>query len=858
MWLSKGQWSRKGGEGKGLVAVAVDKDKGSQNALKWTMENLLSKGQTVVLIHVFSKSSSSSSSFVTSHGAAGDYSSPGKQQLEKMAKDLFLAFRCYCTRKDVHCLDVALESTDIAKAITEYVAHAAIETLVLGTPSRNGFMRYFCTPLSPILTWKLYWQTLNQKINSGNLPSAKKQEAQAISNKRETRFYLNESLMIFMCIQRVQILLTPMVLLYRKFKADVPSTVSRGAPDFCTVYAVSKGKRGRSQSTITSQLMKTSVNILEESDRLGCLVIISWFWLLWLAYDSICSKANLNTIVGNNRSPFGTGRYGHSVRSFADLMSETDISFVSSSRPSTDRMSSTTYDFMDSGLAPRLSTSSATSFASIHSGPKSIGPNSQQGFSSVSHDSGGTSFSGSTHSLDGMESEMRRLKLELKQTMEMYSEACREALSAKQKATELNRWRIEEERRLEEARFSEEAALSIIEQERARCREAIEAAEEAKRKAEIEAHRRVNIEKALKEAAQTKKSKGNLSYNDIRYRRYSIEEIEEATQYFSESKKIGEGGYGPVYKCYLDHTPVAVKVLRPDAAQGRSQFQREVEVLSLIRHPNMVLLIGACPEYGILVYEHLAKGSLEDCLFKRGNTPALCWQIRFRIAAEIATGLLFLHQTKPEPLVHRDLKPGNILLDNNYTSKIGDVGLARLVPATAENVTQYYMTSAAGTFCYIDPEYQKTGMLGVKSDVYSLGIMLLQIITARPPMGLTHVVEQAIENGAFKEVLDPDVPDWPVEEALSYAKLALQCAELRRKDRPDLGTEVLSKLNELRDFAEEKMNYLYFAGSFGPSANHSQASITPPLSQTSMTPTNLSQASINKVKLPESQPGKSS
>ncbi|XP_011031475.1 PREDICTED: U-box domain-containing protein 35 [Populus euphratica] len=787
MWLSKGQWSRKGGEGKGLVAVAVDKDKGSQNALKWTMENLLSKGQTVVLIHVFSKSSSSSSSFVTR-----------KQQLEKMAKDLFLAFRCYCTRKDVRCLDVALESTDIAKAITEYVAHAAIETLVLGTPSRSGFMR--------------------------------------------------------------------------KFKADVPSTVSRGAPDFCTVYAVSKGKvssmRNASRAApFVSPLLDQIKNqqnekILIQNPIYGLLLTertasvnhhISvdenfslGFWLLWLAYDSICSKANLNTIVGNNRSPFGTGRYGHSVRSFADLMSETDISFVSSSRPSTDRMSSTTYDFMDSGLAPRLSTSSATSFASIHSGPKSVGHNSQQGLSSVSHDSGGTSFSGSTHSLDGMESEMRRLKLELKQTMEMYSEACREALTAKQKATELNRWRIEEERRLGEARFSEEAALSIIEQERARCREAIEAAEAAKRKAEIEAQRRVNIEKALKEAAQTKKSKGNLSYNDIRYRRYSIEEIEEATQYFSESKKIGEGGYGPVYKCYLDHTPVAVKVLRPDAAQGRSQFQREVEVLSLIRHPNMVLLIGACPEYGILVYEHLAKGSLEDCLFKRGNTPALSWQIRFRIAAEIATGLLFLHQTKPEPLVHRDLKPGNILLDNNYTSKIGDVGLARLVPATAENVTQYYMTSAAGTFCYIDPEYQKTGMLGVKSDVYSLGIMLLQIITARPPMGLTHIVEQAIENGAFKEVLDPDVPDWPVEEALIYARLALQCAELRRKDRPDLGTEVLPELNKLRDFAEENMNYLYFAGSFGPSPNHSQASITPPLSQTSMTPTNLSQASVNK------------
>ncbi|KAG5241011.1 U-box domain-containing protein [Salix suchowensis] len=694
MWLSRGHGSRKRGEGNGLVAVAVDKDKGSQNALKWAMENLLSKGQTVVLIHVFSKSSSSSS-FVT-----------GKQHLEKMAKDLFLAFRCYCTRKDVHCLDVALESTDIAKAITEYVAHAAIETLVLGTPSRSGFMR--------------------------------------------------------------------------KFKADVPSAVSRGAPDFCTVYAVSKGKvssmRNASRAAPFVSPLLDQIKNQQNENSAGDDSHEAQYKNSWSISQPSHLRTDLNTIVGNNRSPFGAGRYAHSVRSIGDLMSETDISFVSSNRPSTDRMSSATYDFMDSGLTQRLSTSSATSFASMHSGPKFTGPNSQQGFSSFSHDSGGTSFSGSTHSVDDMESEMRRLKLELKQTMEMYSEACREALTAKQKATELNRWRIEEERRMEESRFSEEAALSIIEHEKARCREAIEAAEAAKRKAEIEAQRR---------------------------------EIEEATQYFSESKKIGEGGYGPVYKCYLDHTPVAVKVLRPDAAQGRSQFQREVEVLSLIRHPNMVLLIGACPEYGIL----------------RGNAPALSWQIRFRIAAEIATGLLFLHQTKPEPLVHRDLKPGNILLDNNYTSKIGDVGLARLVPAAAENVTQYHMTSAAGTFCYIDPEYQQTGMLGVKSDVYSLGIMLLQIITARPPMGLTHIVEQAIENGTFKEVLDPDVPDWPVEEALSYAKIALQCAELRRKDRPDLGTDVLPKFNKLRDFAEEKMNYLYFADSFGPFPNHSQAKL---------------------------------
>lgn len=102
----------------------------------------------------------------------------------------------------------------------------------------------------------------------------------------------------------------------------------------------------------------------------------------------------------------------------------------------------------------------------------------------------------------------------------------------------------------------------------------------------------------------------------------------------------------------------------------------------------MVLLLGACPEYGCLVYEYMSNGSLEDRLLQRGNSKPLSWQHRFRIAAEIGTGLLFLHQTKPEPLVHRDLKPGNILLDRNFVSKISDVGLARLVPpSVADTVT---------------------------------------------------------------------------------------------------------------------------------------------------------------------------
>lgn len=240
----------------------------------------------------------------------------------------------------------------------------------------------------------------------------------------------------------------------------------------------------------------------------------------------------------------------------------------------------------------------------------------------------------------------------------------------------------------------------------------------------------------------------------------------------------------------------------------------------------MVLLLGACPEYGCLVYEFMARGSLEDRLFCRDNTRPLSWQLRFRIAAEIGTGLLFLHQTKPEPLVHRDLKPANILLDRNYVSKIADVGLARLVPQSlADNVTQYRMTSTAGTFCYIDPEYQQTGMLGVKSDVYSLGIMFLQLVTAKQPMGLTHHVERAIEKGTFAQMLDPAVPDWPLEEAMCFAKLALKCSELRRKDRPDLGRDILPELDRLRAFAEETMHPSLINSSPGLSPENSQVSL---------------------------------
>ncbi|KAF3777852.1 U-box domain-containing protein 34 [Nymphaea thermarum] len=163
------------------------------------------------------------------------------------------------------------------------------------------------------------------------------------------------------------------------------------------------------------------------------------------------------------------------------------------------------------------------------------------------------------------------------QTMEMYSNACKEALTAKQKAKELHQWQIEEARKMEEARLAGEAALAIAEMEKAKSKAAIEAAEAARRLIEIEAQKRMNAEmKAKKEAEEKKKVLDALANSEVRYRKYNIQEIEAATEFFSESLKIGECGYQPVYKATLDHTEVAIKVLRPDAAQGRMQFQQEV------------------------------------------------------------------------------------------------------------------------------------------------------------------------------------------------------------------------------------------------------------------------------------------
>ncbi|KAJ8500012.1 hypothetical protein OPV22_010564 [Ensete ventricosum] len=703
-----------------LVAVAVDKDKSSQAALKWALDNVVIKNQILILIHVNTKASS-----VNEEDAAA------------AVHELLLPFRCFCQRKDVNCVEIVLDDTDVTRAVVDFVAQAAIDKLVVGA-SRSGFIRSFRS-------------------------------------------------------------------------ADISTSISKSVPDFCTTYVVTKGKLSTTRNAIRAAptVSPLRAKLQSQATRASNSTADRRQGLQSAKGDAAFGTRKLRQQTQTIESPH-TRQAGLQTTRFSG---DSDTSFASSSRTSTDRSLAQRFSYMSDGTD--------RSSESAQSPTKSFGAYSYgTGFSSLSHDSS------SSEASDYVEAEMNRLRSELKQTMDMYSMACKEAIGAKQKAMELHLWNMGEQQRLEEARAAEGAAFAMVEKEKAKYKAALEAAEVAKLIADSETLKRRDAEMKLVGGYKEDEALHSCSVADLRYRKYTIDEIEAATDRFAKNRKIGEGGYGPVFRCYLDHTDVAVKVLRPDAAHGMSQFQQEVEILSCIRHPNMVLLLGACPEYGCLVYEHMANGSLEDRLFRRENTPPIPWRYRFRIAAEIGTGLLFLHQTKPEPLVHRDLKPANILLDQNYVSKISDVGLARLVPpSVADEVTQYRMTSAAGTFCYIDPEYQQTGMLGTKSDVYSLGVLLLQLITGRPPMGLTHHVGRSIERGTIAEMLDPSIRDWPVEEALSLAKLALRCVELRRRDRPDLATIILPALNRLRAIGVDDMRPLQLDDSILPSPVHSEVSV---------------------------------
>ncbi|XP_049345828.1 L-type lectin-domain containing receptor kinase IX.1-like [Solanum verrucosum] len=277
-------------------------------------------------------------------------------------------------------------------------------------------------------------------------------------------------------------------------------------------------------------------------------------------------------------------------------------------------------------------------------------------------------------------------------------------------------------------------------------------------------------------------------------RKFSYKELDTSTNHYSEERKLGEGGFGEVYKGYLIDLDiaVAVKKISRGSKQGKKEYITEVKVISRLRHRNLVQLIGWCHDQGefLLVYEFMPNGSLEFHLFGKKNP--LSWTMRYKISLGLASALLYLHEEWEQCVIHRDIKSSNIMLDSSFNVKLGDFGLARLMDHELGPQT----TGLAGTLGYLAPEYIKTGRASKESDVYSFGIVALEIATGRKSVdpgtgkcdaGLVEYVWDFYEKGKLLSVVDEKLNmDFEQEQVERLMIIALWCAHPESNLRPSI------------------------------------------------------------------------
>ncbi|ESW25469.1 hypothetical protein PHAVU_003G038700 [Phaseolus vulgaris] len=290
---------------------------------------------------------------------------------------------------------------------------------------------------------------------------------------------------------------------------------------------------------------------------------------------------------------------------------------------------------------------------------------------------------------------------------------------------------------------------------------------------------------------------------------FTLAEISIATSNFSEALVIGEGGFGKVYRGIMHHDgviAVAVKRSIRSSGQGYKEFQNEINFFSFC-HMNLVSLLGYCQEGNemILVYEYMAEGPLSDHLYKKKNQP-LPWIQRIKICIGAARGLHYLHTSTRHPVIHRDVKSANILLDQNWVAKIADFGLCRTVPSLYHS---HVSTEVKGTFGYLDPEYYKRRKLTQKSDVYSFGVVLFEVLCGRAAVNTVAVEEESekvglatwamhcYKCGSIDELVDPHLAGNVRPECLrAFVEIGIQCLAGRSTDRPTMG-EVLNSLERI-------------------------------------------------------------
>ncbi|XP_059451733.1 LEAF RUST 10 DISEASE-RESISTANCE LOCUS RECEPTOR-LIKE PROTEIN KINASE-like 1.3 isoform X2 [Corylus avellana] len=290
---------------------------------------------------------------------------------------------------------------------------------------------------------------------------------------------------------------------------------------------------------------------------------------------------------------------------------------------------------------------------------------------------------------------------------------------------------------------------------------------------------------------------------------FSYEELEEATNRFDPSRQLGDGGFGTVYYGELhDGRVVAVKRLYENNFKRVEQFMTEVEILTRLRHPNLVLLHGCTSKRSqelLLVYEYISNGTVSDHLNgNRSSSALMTWPVRLSIAIESAEALAYLHESD---VIHRDVKTTNILLDDKFRVKVSDFGLSRLFPTDVTHVS----TAPQGTPGYVDPEYYQCYQLTDKSDVYSFGVVLVELISSLPAVdtnrhrhdiNLANMAINKIQNHALHELVDPSLgfeKDYDVRMmTTSVAELAFRCLQREREMRPSMD-EVVEVLRGIKN-----------------------------------------------------------
>ncbi|KAH9791371.1 protein kinase domain-containing protein [Citrus sinensis] len=276
---------------------------------------------------------------------------------------------------------------------------------------------------------------------------------------------------------------------------------------------------------------------------------------------------------------------------------------------------------------------------------------------------------------------------------------------------------------------------------------------------------------------------------------FTFKQLHSATGGFSKSNVVGHGGFGLVYRGVLSNgRKVAIKLMDQAGKQGEDEFKMEVELLGRLRSPYLLALLGYCSDRRkLLVYDYMANGGLQEHLYPANGSNSVAskldWETRLRIALEAAKGLEFLHEHCRPPVIHRDFKSSNILLDKNFHAKVSDFGLAKI---GSDKAGGHVSTRVLGTQGYVAPEYALTGHLTTKSDVYSYGVVLLELLTGRVPIDVNKPSGEGVlalprltDREKILEIMDPALEgQYSMKEVIQVAAIAAMCVQPEADYRP--------------------------------------------------------------------------